>query len=359
MPSGPGPTQGRGRPSDLPGVAIDHRQTAPVPAYRLAERRSLARKFVVALERRAHSDALLLAAQLLDAGMRPDEIILGLIAPAQVEIGRRWQAGAISHHHERVATRTADAVLDLLHRNHRTSGDRGRLVLALADREHHNLPARMVADLLRLEGFAVQMAHPGEGTPALEEFDAVVLSCSIAMNLPGVVPVIDAAHAAGRPVIAGGRGFGTDDRRARALGADAWAATVPQAAARLDAWRSDDAPRGRPIPRDDALHRELVRRRPELLTIAGRFTSARASAFAGVRHQHVARLPHDVGHLLSFVEAAALCDARILADYVVWLQPILDRDGFPPPMLRSLLETLADALDPDVPQAAGLLRAAI
>jgi hypothetical protein len=48
--------------------------------------------------------------------------------------------------------------------------------------------------------------------------DALLVSCSLPMNLPGTLPIIEAGHGLGRPVIVGGRGFGGDDTRAAAHG---------------------------------------------------------------------------------------------------------------------------------------------
>src|SRR5439155_818019 len=55
--------------------------------------------------------------------------------------------------------------------------------------------------------------------------DGVLLSCSLAENLPGAASSVAAVQAAGVPVLVGGAAFGGDDLRAVRVGADGWATT--------------------------------------------------------------------------------------------------------------------------------------
>ena len=88
---------------------------------------------------------------------------------------------------------------------------------------------RMAAEVLRTHGWLVTFL--GASTPAdhlrrfVDEVGAigVVVSCSVPIFLSGALRSVQAAQAAGVPVLAGGRAFGPDDLRARRLGADGWA----------------------------------------------------------------------------------------------------------------------------------------
>jgi hypothetical protein len=51
---------------------------------------------------------------------------------------------------------------------------------------------------------------------------ALLLSCTSTANLIGARACVRGAHRAGIPVVAGGRAFGADAGRARAIGADEW-----------------------------------------------------------------------------------------------------------------------------------------
>jgi methanogenic corrinoid protein MtbC1 len=99
------------------------------------------------------------------------------------------------------------------------------VVVACAEGDWHVLPARMLAELLRLDGWPVTFT--GAATPAehLEVFlaehrpAAVGLACSMPHLLPALRRAVRAAGAAGVPALVGGLGCGPDDRWARRLGA--------------------------------------------------------------------------------------------------------------------------------------------
>lgn len=92
------------------------------------------------------------AVALVESGMPLADFVLEILAPVQAEIGRRWQHAEITPHDERLATDLADTLLSIAAARTDVSEPRARLVLCIAEREHHNLPARMIAELLRAEG---------------------------------------------------------------------------------------------------------------------------------------------------------------------------------------------------------------
>jgi len=102
-------------------------------------------------------------------------------------------------------------------------------VIACAEREWHAVPAMIVAGALRAEGWQITLLGASTPTARLSRYlqdlgpDVTAVSCSVAAGLPNARGFIEASTTAGIPVLAGGAAFGPDDRRARALGATAWA----------------------------------------------------------------------------------------------------------------------------------------
>ncbi|SRR6266487_2259805 len=121
-------------------------------------------RFVEYLARRDRRAATRQALGLLEAGVGVQELILGLLGPAQAEVGRRWEANQWSVADEHAATAIADAVLGALSWRTDAAGDQGRVVVTCAEGEWHSLPARMAAELLRVHGW--QVTFLGASTPA-------------------------------------------------------------------------------------------------------------------------------------------------------------------------------------------------
>jgi hypothetical protein len=74
-----------------------------------------------------------------------------------------------------------------------------------------------------------------------ENPDALVLSSAMTPHLLGARAGIQASHAAGVPVLVGGRGFGKDGRWAKVLGADAWSPAPRDVVPILRTWHPDPA----------------------------------------------------------------------------------------------------------------------
>jgi methanogenic corrinoid protein MtbC1 len=172
---------------------------------------------------------------LLESGAAPGKIIHEVLGPAQVRVGELWEQGVWSvadEHADPAVTETPLAALAAA-TTRRTTAQR-HVVMAYAEGEWHTLPARMAASVVAAAG-DVRVTMLGPSLPAehlgrrlaAADVDLLALSCTLPTNLIGAARSIAAAHAAGVPVIAGGRAFGSTSRRAQALGADAWAANAP------------------------------------------------------------------------------------------------------------------------------------
>jgi methanogenic corrinoid protein MtbC1 len=311
-------------------------------------------RFVDHLARRDRKAAVRQALGLLEASTTVQDVVQGLLGPAQAEVGRRWEANQWSVADEHAATAITDAVLGALGWRIEAAEDQGHVVVTCAEGEWHSLPARMAAEVLRLHGW--QVTFLGASAPAdhlrrfLAEVGAVgvVISCAVPIFLGGAQRSIQAAHAAEVPALVGGRGFGRDDLRARRLGAEGWAPDAVAAARLLGKWRRQPPAVGRrPVGMRDAESLELEAVRPELVEAAMGELFLRFPPLAGYSEPQLARTREDLGYILQFLEAALLTDdPRIfLDDFLPWLTRVLSSRGLPAGVVTVGLEALAAVLD--------------
>ena len=311
-------------------------------------------RFIDHLARRDRRAAARQALALLEAGATVHDLVHGLLGPAQVEVGRRWEVNQWSVADEHAATAITDAVLGALAWRIDAAEDQGHVVVACAEGDWHSLPARMAAEVLRVDGWQVDFL--GASTPAdhLRRFVpeagvvAVVISCSVPIFLGGALRSIQAAQAAGVPALVGGRAFGADDLRARRLGADGWAPDPAAAGRLLRDWRRQPPSVGeRPAGMRDAEPLELEAARSELIEVAMSELFLRFPALAGYSEAQVARTREDLGYILQFLEAALLTDdPRIFLDeFLPWLARVLTSRGLPSGVVTVGLEALGAALD--------------
>ncbi|GGU63285.1 hypothetical protein GCM10010274_60020 [Streptomyces lavendofoliae] len=174
----------------------------------------------------------------LDAGLDSEAILLDVIGTVQHRVGVEWAANRTSVAEEHGATAINDRAVASLPQ-HRAETVRGRITVACVDREWHAMPARLLAEVLRLRGWHVDCL--GAQVPSAHLIahlhrtgaDVVALSGSLPTRLPTAHAVITACQSAGTPVIVGGAAFGPGGRYARRLGARGWAPDARAAADRL------------------------------------------------------------------------------------------------------------------------------
>ncbi|GAA1633804.1 cobalamin B12-binding domain-containing protein [Actinoplanes couchii] len=309
---------------------------------------------------------------LLDDGVPAQRIIVDLIGATQARVGELWAANEWSVAREHAATAAGERALAALAGRTPPVGRsgrpfRGRIALACVDGEWHGLPARMLAELLRLDGWRVD--YLGASVPGRHLIthlhqtgpDAVALSCMLPTRLPRAHAAITACRAAGVPVIAGGRGFGPDGRWAQRLGAHAWAATGEEAVTRLSVdwpppYVSDLSPDGPNLGDEEYTH--LVRSRPELITTA---MQRLAAAYPEADHYDQSQADstaEDLGHIVDFLAAALyMGEPAIFLDFTRWTAEVLQARNVPPNALRAGLHLIQDQLS-DFPSAADLLNRA-
>ncbi|GGI05064.1 cobalamin B12-binding domain-containing protein [Egicoccus halophilus] len=290
----------------------------------------------------------------LDAGWTPSRILSEAVVPAQQEVGARWQRNEWTIAKEHTATAVVDALVGVLGLRAAeqpwTRPNRDPVLVVCAEGEWHTLSARLVTEGLRAEGWPVRLlggsvpashlAHSAaEGT-----WTAAVVCCAVPMFLPGARRTTAVLRAAGIPVLVTGRGFGGDDRRAEAVGADGWAPDLATGLEVLGDWERVPPPlAGAPVPPDEV---------EELASVAGSVAEA-AYAELAVAWPALGRLPsaarqrtrEDFGYLLQFLEATVLTgDERILRDYVDWLATVLGSRGVPDDVVSITLASVQRAL---------------
>ncbi|MER7760152.1 cobalamin-dependent protein [Streptomyces sp. NPDC097619] len=308
----------------------------------------------------------------LDAGLDPERVLLDVIARVQARVGEEWMADRFTVAQEHAATAINERVVGVLARHRsaaRTGPHRGRITVACIDGEWHALPARLLAEVLKLRGWRVDYLGAQVPTPHLiahlhrTATDAVALSASIPTRLPAAHAAITACQAVGVPVIVGGAAFGADGRYARLLGADAWAPDARTAA--------EDLGRGGPAaPRpdhqviDDLPH--LADQEYTLVTRAR--TRLVAAVFAGLEESYPAlrsyseeqreRTAEDLAHITEFLAAALYTgDEELFTDFLLWTAEVLTARGVPAMSLPPALTLLGQELQ-DFPRATALLRTA-
>ncbi|MFF4152392.1 B12-binding domain-containing protein [Streptomyces sp. NPDC001651] len=305
----------------------------------------------------------------LDAGVDPEAVLLDVIAHTQREVGRAWAENRFSVAQEHSATAIHERIIAAM--AHRvpapvteTSGT--TVTVACVDGEWHALPARLLAEVLRLRGHRVDFLGAQVPTPHLIAHlhatvpTAVALSSSLPLRLPTAHSAITAVQAIGVPVVAGGAAFGTDGRYARLLGADAWAPDARSAAGLLE--------RGLPRPAgavrqsvDDLPHLVdqeytlVVRAKRRLVrnTLAG--LEERLPAMRAYSEAQRERTAEDVLHIVEFLTCSLYTDdSTLFTGFLDWTADILEARQVPARVLEPALALLQEELR-DFPRTLGLL----
>ncbi|TXL88119.1 cobalamin B12-binding domain-containing protein [Streptomyces sp. IB2014 016-6] len=312
------------------------------------------------------------------AGADDESLLLDVIGTVQRKVGEEWAANRMSVAMEHAATAVNDRMIAALAARHapdpalgrpgRVTGQDGpgRITVACVDGEWHALPARLLAEVLRLRGWHVDYLGAQVPTPHLIAHvhrtgpDAVALSSSLATRLPTAHAAITACQAVGVPVLVGGAAFGEDGRYARLLGADAWAPDG-RAAADLLARSPLKPPLTGHQPVDDLPHLvdqeyTMVRRdssrlvKAALAGLEDRFPAVRS--YTDRQRQHTAE---DLGHIVDFLVVALYMDCeQLFTRFLTWTAGILTARGVPAASLTPTLDVLGTELK-EFPRAGRLI----
>ncbi|MFB4307393.1 B12-binding domain-containing protein [Actinomadura sp. GTD37] len=307
----------------------------------------------------------------LDDGMDPEDLLLDVIAPLQARVGREWAANRITVAQEHSATAVNERVIGAVahhpavRRRARAAERPGRIAVACIDGEWHALPARLLAEVLRLRGWRVDYLGAQVPTPHLISHlhetgpAAVALSSSIATRLPAAHAAITACQSTGTPVMVGGAAYGPDGRYAALLGADAWA---PDARAAADRLARGPLPEPRPhrvaddLPHlADRTYAHVTRTTPQLVRHVLSGLRSRIPAMAGYTDEQRNRTAEDISHIVEFFGTALyLDDPELFTAFMTWTADILTARDVPAQFLLPVLDLLLEQLT-DYPRAADLL----
>ncbi len=299
---------------------------------------------------------------LLHAGVSPEDIISDLLVPVQLRVGLAWEVNDWSVAQEHAATAVVETVLSLVSARANTTGWRGRLVVACVEDERHSLPSRMLNERLRLRGW--ETVFLGASTPAehlrsfLEggQFVALVATSQIPLSFFGATRTIRASHAAGVPVVLGGRAVGDDARRADHLGADAWCTDVDALDTLLEGWISDPPRELAQVVSDEAEHLVLLGAMGELVdSIMDRLMEAwpKLADYGEVLLRHTRS---DARFIVEFLAAAVLSsDHRLMQEFLDWLARVLQNRNVDPSVLRHALDVLTEQIPTDLRRAHAIL----
>jgi methanogenic corrinoid protein MtbC1 len=303
---------------------------------------------------------------LLDDGVPPQRIMIDLIGHTQLQVGALWAANQWSIAREHSATAISERAVAAVAARTNVRPHRGRVTIACVDGEWHALPVRILAEMLRLDGWRADFLGASVPGPHLVTHlhqtgpDAVALSCMLPTRLPRAHAAIAACRTAGVPVIAGGRGFGPGARYAQHLGADAWATGAEEAVERL----ARDWPPAQPGPQISAFlgdeeYTYVVRHRPRLIGTALQRLAEAYPAVAAYDQRQRDATAEDMGHIVDFLAAALyVSETRIFTDFVDWTAEVLGARGVPPAALLAGLGLFRDQLR-DYPSALAMIDAGI
>lgn len=296
------------------------------------------------------------AVELVTARMSPGDAEGGrqvtlALASVQGRIGQAWQRAELTIADEHAATAVVDDCLGLVAAYLPEPPVGRRVALVCAEGEWHVTPARMASLLLRAEGWHVTFlggSTPPEHVHATLDLlrpDHVVVSCTLPTTLPGASRVAEAVHTLGLRVLGGGRAFGPDDRRARALGLDGWAPDIATAARILEQWRRVLPPLAVP-PELDGEELTLELNEDGLVEAAMGRLGAKGRDAAGYDDRQRARAREDLAYILRFARVALVCDdERVMTDFLAWRQEALLARGVPVEAQRARLGLLAELAD--------------
>ena len=285
-------------------------------------------------------------------GVAPASLADQVLAPAQREVGERWYRDQWTVADEHAATAITEGCLAVLP----TGAEGPRVVVALPEGEWHALAGRLAATAAT--GTRARALGPGLPAAQLlrylesEQPAALALSCTMATNLLSAAASIAAAHAAGVPVVAGGRAFGAGPGRALRLGADGWAVSTSQLADLVPTLTvgAQEAE----IPAEAVLADAVPR---EVLVLALERHAAATPWVAGLGERDRRQSVEDLRWITRHAAAALACDdPTVLDDLMGWLDALLTARGVPSEVLPDGAAYLADALEAETPAVADLVR---
>lgn len=279
-----------------------------------------------------------LATGLMEEGVPFDSLLFDHLLPAERAVGERWQQGDVLISEEHAATAAIETLISLLVGmfDQPTAGT--TVVIAAAEGDDHSLPGRAISAHLLYSGYRTTFLGGNVLATDLAEFletdrpDILVLSCTLSSHLVGAHASVLAAKRSGIPVVVGGRAFGENPRRARAIGAEGWSETLPGVLDEVDAVLRSGR-REPPVP----LSGDLVSLRTEEVDVLSR---AHQDLRRHLESTADKRWIDELSILLGAVEGVMLTgDPELLVETMRWQQVTLTAHGYAPDLVSQALLT--------------------
>lgn len=168
-----------------------------------------------------------------------------VIKPALVEIGRLWSANRITVADEHLATATVQSAVAGLYSSFRWPVGGPRVIVACAQGDRHDFAARMVADVLALEGWDDRFLGADVSVDDLVRYAERIRPkvVAISVTLPIYLPMVKLAAERLRDAVprvkllVGGSAIDDLGGAADAVAADAIARSCSQAVQVVRAWK--------------------------------------------------------------------------------------------------------------------------
>ena len=136
--------------------------------------------------------------RLADSSYDLESVYTHLIMPSLYDVGRLWEQGQISIAHEHLSTSIIIRIMSSLYSSFcSTDHSRGTAIVSSSVNDHHEIGARMVADVLELNGWNVY--YLGANTPIAdlimlireEKPHILALSVTMSFNLPAAIEIVE------------------------------------------------------------------------------------------------------------------------------------------------------------------------
>jgi len=300
-----------------------------------------------------------LALELLNSGQSRDVIITDTLAPVQRQVGELWHQNRVSVATEHLVTGVSESALHALAGAAPTMPGASLVVVACAEGDWHAIAAHMLTQQLQARGLVVAFLGASTRRDHVARFldrhrpEALVLSCSRPIFFAGVARLADAAHAAGLPVLAGGRALRNAPEQASRLGADGWGQTIDEAFAVLTRWRAHPLTVDpEPTVLDEAAV-ELDAEADVLATEAFLVLTQRRAILSTCTAGQLERIGEDLALMVRFAAAALLVDDQtVFMDFLDWLAPLLESRRIPDTAMIAMLESLEPLVGHHSPKTA-------
>ncbi len=202
----------------------------------------LAALYLKALLHGRRDEASRLVLSEVESGTSVKSIYLEVLQPVQREIGNLWQTNEVSVAQEHYCTAATQLIMGRLYPYlHLAPRNGKRVVVACVGGELHEVGARMVADILEMEGWDSYYLGANTPTPGIlsalaeQRADVLAVSVTIHYNVEAARTLVSEVRrlpsSGNLRVLLGGRPFLVAPNLWKTVGGDAFAADAGQAPA--------------------------------------------------------------------------------------------------------------------------------